>query len=429
MTKVRSDSNGLAIPIMAPRLWANVCASIGMVILWTVCAAASDGFDWPNFRGPDHNGVSKEAAWNPAALANGAKVVWSAKVGAGYSSVAIRGAHLYTMGNNHDVDSVYCLHAADGKVVWTSTYACKAGGGNYPGPRATPTVDGDCVYTVSNDGQLRCWTAADGREKWAKNLLVDFQASNSKWGLSGSPLIVDGALIVNACEYGIAVNKQTGAKLWASPPATCGYATPVLYKKPAAAGLAVFGSKALYGVDLLTGAKLWSVKWETTYDVNAADPIVAGDKIFVSSGYDKGCALLDISGAEVKTVWSNSNMRTQFGSCVLLDGCLYGIDGSTAKPSALKCIVFATGATKWSQPSHFGSLSVANGELLILTEDGTLSIVEATPTAYQECSRAAHVIPSRAATSYSPPVAPVLCNGRIFCRNNLGDLVCIDVSK
>lgn len=381
---------------------------------------SADQKDWQQFRGPNQDGTSKDTQWDPQSLSNGGKVAWKTNVGAGYAGVAVSGDKVFTMGNKNNQDIVYALRIKDGTSLWQHTYPCAAGG--YPGPRATPATDGKLVYTLSREGHLFCLNAESGAVQWQKNLIIEFKAGNLKWGLSASPVIKGDKLLINACEYGIVLNRMTGATIWASPAGIGGYAAPVVYSAGKTECLAVFGEKALYGVELNTGKKLWSKDWETSYDVNAADPIPLDGKIFISSGYGKGATVLDIKGAAPLSVWTSTIMRNHFSSCVLINGFLYGIDGNAGNGS-LKCIEFATGTEKWAHNLGFGSLTAAGDRLIILNEKGELFIVKASPTGFEQIASAGKVLDKTCWTM------PVLCRGLIFCRNDKGDITVLDVSK
>ncbi len=395
---------------------------IGLVLGFVTASQilAANQKDWPQFRGSSQDGIAKEAQWNPHALTNGSKIAWKANVSAGYSGVSVSGDKIFTMGNKDKKDTVYALNFKDGTVIWQYAYPCGAGG--YAGPRATPATDGKWVYTLSREGHVFCLNADTGAVKWQKNIIEEFKAGNLQWGLSASPVIKNNMLLLNASEYGIVLDRMTGEKIWASPAGTGGYAAPVVYSAVKTECLAVFGAKALYGVELSSGKKLWSSPWTTSYDVNAADPIPHDGKIFISSGYNKGATVIDISGPEPKNVWTSSVMRNHFSSCVLIDGFLYGIDGNTGNGS-LKCIDFATGTEKWSKNLGFGSLTAAGDQLIFLNEKGELFVVKASPTAFELIASAGKVLEKTTWT------APVLCRGLIFCRNDKGDIIALDVSK
>jgi outer membrane protein assembly factor BamB len=379
--------------------------------------------DWLRWRGPKGNGISPETNWNPSALEGGADKLWQINVGVGWSAVAIQDERLYTMGNRDDRDIVYCLNVDTGEEIWRYEYACPAG--DYAGPRSTPVIDGSNVYSISRNGLLFCLDAQSGTVRWRKSITREFGARSPGWGFAASPRIEGDKLLLNACTHGVALDKITGETLWVSPPGVCGYAVPVVYEMSGRKRTVIFGEKAIYGVDMETGEKLWSHTWITEYDVNAADPIVVGDKVFVSSGYNKGCILIDISDNNPKRIWQNMNMRNHFSSCVYIDGYIYGSDGNCGRRrSALNCIDMKTGDPVWSQTIGMNSLIASNGKLITLNERGTLFIANATPNGYQEVSSATVLPASRSVVCWT---APVLCGGRIYCRNGSGDLVCIDV--
>jgi outer membrane protein assembly factor BamB len=401
--------------------------------LVSVLSCINFAADWTQWRGPDSNGISKVTNWNPMALAGGAKVLWKTNVGNGHSAVAIKGNYLYTMGNIaitsggqtiHE-DIVYCLDRKTGNTVWRYSYPCKEG--PYPGPHATPVISNGNVYTLSKEGDLFCFDAKKGIVIWKRNLIEEFNAERQTWGFSSSPHIEDGILLINACTNGIALNSKTGAKIWASKPGIAGYAVPKIYKINGKKCIVIFGQKAIYGVDFKTGKELWSYPWVTAYDVNAADPIVVDNKVFISSGYNKGCVLIDITNNKPKPVWQNKNMRNHFSSSLYINGHIYGSDGNTGgRRNPINCIEFKTGEVVWTQKIGFASIMAAGGKLIILSERGELIIAKAINQGYKEISRA-HLPKTPGSGSYW--TAPVLLDGRIYCRNNSGDLFCINMSK
>jgi len=391
-----------------------------MSVILSGAISAAENFDWPQFRGPNHDGISKETVWNPKALAGGPKVAWKKKVGQGWSSVSICGDKLFTMGNENEQDIVYALNVKDGSEIWRHSYACKAG--NHPGPRTTPVTDGKVVYTLSRDGHLFCMGIDKGNIIWQKNVFTESGAENITWGLAGSPLIYGDMILVNAGESGCAFDGKTGAKIWTSK-GKGGYSTPVVFKKGDVDCVALFSCKGLVIVEAKNGKKAGFFSWETQYDVNAADPIPLKDKIYLSSGYGRGACVIDISGAEPKPVWEHKEMKNHFSSCVLINGDLYGVDGNSNRPGSLKCMEFATGKVKWSQTLGFGGLTVAGDRIIMLNESGDLFISKVSPAGYEEFSSAKGILGKLCWT------APVFCRGTIYCRNSNGDIVAIDVSK
>jgi len=398
------------------RVWPGVGAGLILLVSTGMPRAVAD--DWPRWRGPNADGISSETGWNPAALSDGADVAWRKKVGLGYSSVTVKDGRLYTMGNTGKRDVIYCLDAATGKELWTHSYAC--GKGSHPGPRSTPTVDGDRVYTLGRAGHVHCLDAARGKVVWARNISEEEGAPPPKWGFAGSPVVEGKMLLLNACQAGIALDKASGKTLWASEPNRSGYATPVVYDLAGRRYGLFFGARGLHGVDIRDGRTLWSYEWKTSYDVNASDPIVSGDKVLMSSGYGRGSALLDISRGTPECLWTSKTMRNQFSTSVLIDGYLYGIDGNAGR-GTLCCMKLETGEEAWRQELGFGALMAADGKLIIMEETGTLVVADVSPTAYREIARASEVGEKKFWTM------PVLSGGRIYCRNHQGDLVCVSV--
>ena len=403
------------------------CPFFASLIAWVVAAATSSLMaespdlkaPWPNWRGPNHDGVSNETGWAAAFPEGKARIAWQASVGTGFSSFAVAGGRAYTMGNVADTDVVTCLAVADEKSLWQFRYPQPLDSGNYEGgPHATPTVDGDRVYTFSKHGRAYCLKAATGDKIWEADVIKQFDAKKPTWGFAGSPLVLGDLVILNACSHGIALNKTTGELVWKSASSPGGYATAVPFRAGDTQAVMLFGQEALLAVRVSDGDLLWQFPWKTSYDVNAADPIVSDGKVFISSGYNVGCALLDISGAAPKVVWQNRNMRNHFNSCVLLGGHVYGFDEGT-----LKCLELSSGQEKWNQHGlGKGSLMVADGKLLVLSEDGRLVIAAASPDGFRE-QASAQILRDRCWT------VPVLAGGRVYARNAAGNVVCLDVSK
>lgn len=378
-------------------------------------AAAALAADWPSWRGPNHDGISKETAWDPAAVA-ARKIAWEAEVGAGYSAVAVAGGKVYTAGNfNKNTDRVSCLDEATGKEVWRYDFPEPLAPKFYSGGcSATPVVHDGKVYFASKSGKVFCLKADTGKEIWRK----EFGTKVPTWGFASSALIQGKAAIFNAGRSGIAYDKDSGAVLWSSPDDSCGYATPVPFEHNGKACLAMFAKDTITAVAADGGKLLWSSPWQTEHDVNAADPVISGGQVFITSGYGRGCALVDFSGAEPRKLWENKNMRSHMSGPVLIDGHLYGFDDMR-----LVCLEWKTGEQKWEEKSpKKGALMAAGDKLIVLGETGRLAIAQATPKGYQEIA-GAKVVDGRCWTM------PILANGRIYARNSDGHLACVDVRK
>lgn len=372
--------------------------------------------DWPVWRGPNQDGISMEAGWN----AEKASIKWSKELGPGYSIVSVQGDQVYSAGHVDGNDVIYCLSADSGDEIWTYSYPCSTG--RFKGPRATPVIDGENLYMVSRDGEVFCLKKDDGTLVWKKQVLQESGNGNSTWGIASSAVIHENMVLVNIGDAGSALDKTSGDILWSSK-GPQSYASAVVMEHDGKELGLFFAAKALQVVDLSSGEKLDSYGWETSYDINGADPLVIGKKIFITSGYGHGCALLDFSSGKLEKIWENDLMRSQFSSCVYLDGYIYGVDGQTKKKGYLRCLSAEDGSEQWNMKIGFGSLMVADEKIIALGERGTLYVAEAVPGSYEEIAQFDTGLGQLCWTS------PVLANGTIYCRNDKGTLVAVDVSK
>ena len=391
----------------------SVARIVCFIAVWPMVAG-----DWPHWRGAEFNGISKETGWSVSWPQDGPKRLWKSSVGTGFSSVAVSHDRLYTLGNQGGTEVIYGLDANTGKELWRHSYPCPIDPHMYEGgPNATPTVDGNAVYAFSRKGHVFALDAMNGKVLWSKNVHDELGAKVPEWGFSGSPLVEGELLILNAGPAGMALDKTTGKAIWSSGKESAGYSSPVPLTQGSFHGVLLFSTKTLSAVNPQTGKLLWQHPWPTSYGVNAADPVLIGDRIFLSSGYNEGCALLQMKDNGVSVLWQNKNMRNHFNSSLAIGDSVYGFD-----ESELKCLDLRTGNVRWAERSlGKGSLIAADGKLIVLGEKGELVIAEASPAAFKPLARA-QVLGGKCWT------APVLANGRIYCRNARGDLVCMDVS-
>jgi outer membrane protein assembly factor BamB len=411
----------------------------------TIQGQTAGGFDWPAWRGPDHNGVSRETNWNPAAIAK-PKVLWKEDVGFGYSNIAIQAGRLYATGDDGAGRFlVTCLDAATGVRRWRQVLKLDI----RPEPESTPAVDGDRVYVMTRLGTLLCLRTGDGSTVWQHTLGKDIEMFPLDYGFATSPLVGGNFVLVNVNLAGVALDKMSGKVVWnsgidipnskvASGTFTHSYASPILadlYGKRVAIFLAL---TALSGVDVSTGEVLWSVAHGSRGSELTGDPVFNGTSVFYTTDHSENCQL-DVSAVPLRVVWSNKSLMDGDTSPVAIGGYLYGQSWMGALPSwawetlrrvkdwPLCCLDAATGAVAWSKPMGYVQLSAAGGYLLLLDLDGTLSTVEATPSAYRPVSSGDVLRGAKRPRLFATP--PVLCNGKISCRNYAGDLVSIDVSK
>jgi outer membrane protein assembly factor BamB len=338
--------------------------------------------------------------------------------------MAVAGGRVFTIGSANDTDTVFCFDAEKGGVLWKHAYPSDLGDKYFEGgPTSTPAVDGDRVFTIGRWGNLFCFETATGKIVWSVNLQKDAGFPVPSWGFGGSPLVHENLLVLNVGDAGVALEKSTGKVVWKSAPLECGYSTPLPLRRGDETLLLLGSAKSYLAVNAKTGREAWRVKWITQYGVNAADPVVDGDSVFVSTGYGKGGALLRLGSSEPAIAWQSKVLRTQMNPAVLIGGFLYGVDGDTTEKTALKCVELSTGKEKWARPlAGAGAVAAADGRLIVLGGTGELMVAPASPEAFTPTARA-NVLTSKCWS------VPVLANGRIYCRGADGQVVCVDVRK
>ncbi len=373
--------------------------------------------DWPQWRGPNRDGISQESGLVRRWGESGPEILWRAPLGDGYSGITVVQDHLYTMhspaGSNEEL--VVCLDARSGKEKWRYRVDTKFTNQFGDGPRATPTVDGKLIFALSAKGVLVALRREDGTKEWSHDLQREFGARVPTWGISTSPLVLRDRVLVDVGGTNghgfVAFAKSDGRVIWKTDTGVPGYSAPVVMSVNGMEQVLSFAGNKLVSVNPQNGNLLWQFPWQTSYDVNAATPVlIAPDKIFISSGYGVGGAVLQVKTAEgtssVEQVWRSKVMRNHFSSSVLFEGHLYGFDEAT-----LKCVDVATQETRWATRGlGKGSLLYADGQLIVLSEKGELLLVAATPAEYSERARA-QVLRGRCWTM------PTLANGVLYLRN------------
>jgi outer membrane protein assembly factor BamB len=392
--------------------------------------------DWPQWRGPERNGISQETGLLKEWPQAGPKLVWQLKdIGDGYSTPAVVGDRLYLISNKGmDNEYVHCLSTADGKEVWNTTIG-KVGpndGPQYPGSRSTPTVDGERLYALGSDGDLVCLETASGKPIWKKNLQTDFGGKVGKWVYAESPLI-DGDVLV--CTPGgeeaslLALNKQTGAVIWKSVVPggeQAAYSSVMIANAGGVKQYVQFLQNGLVGVDAKTGKFLWRYDNSAkSSPANISTPVVDGTLVY-SATRGGGAGLVQLKpsgeGIEAHEIYLTPQLPTAIGGAVLLGENVYGTN-----TQGLICADFATGKIKWQERGiGAASLCYADGRLYLHGENGDVALVEATPEEYREKGRFSP--PSQPNRGKSRAWAyPVVANGRLYIRD-LGVLWCYDVS-
>ena len=374
------------------------------------------------FRGPNHDGISTETEWIKKWPESGPKKLWEAEVGIGFSSVSVSDGRAYTMGNQGNKDTVFAFDHLSGKKLWSHTYTSDIGAKFYEGgPGSTPTVDGQNVYTLSKWGDLFCLNGKDGSVVWKRPLAKEEDLRLPDWGFNGSPLVIEEMLILNVGGGGMALDKSNGKTIWRSNDEEAGYSTPLPFNYKGTEYVAFTSGSTFLAAELKTGKKIWEIQWPTRYGVNAADPIVVGNEIWIGSGYGKGHGLYQFDGTQTQAKWTNREMRSQQNAPVLIDDHLYGFDGDGGSRAPLKCIERATGKVVWEADEFkYGSVAAAGDQLIVMTAQGELIIAPASPAGFHPSARA-KILDGKCWT------VPVLSNGMVYVKNSKGHLVCVDL--
>lgn len=340
--------------------------------------------------------------------------------------MVIAEGRLFTLGWADDQDVIWCLDAATGATNWTHRYPQALGNKMYEGgPNSTPLVVAGQVFTASKTGLIKCLEAATGQERWQTDLKKQIGAPISDWGVSAAPVLADsGTLLINYGPHGVALDPGTGTVRWNSgKKKDMSFAAPAILELGGRPMALFFMSEALVAVDPRDGKALWRSKFGQGYRTHCSDPIVSGDRVFISSG-DDGGELLQISSTGAQRVWKNKNLSTFTGTAVLRDGFLYGHEtaGYKGPEQELRCVELATGEVKWAEKGFGqGSIMAAGDRLIVLSDQGELSIVKATPAQFELLARC-QPLGGKCWT------APALAGGRLYLRNARGDLVCLDLN-
>jgi outer membrane protein assembly factor BamB len=383
---------------------------------WCTAAAAQTPAEWPQWRGPNRDGISKETGLLKQWQASGPPLVWKASgAGRGYSSMSAAQGRLYTMGLRGDREFVIAFDLKTGKEVWATPHGAAFRNDRGDGPRGTPTVDGDRVYALGGNGDLSALDAASGKVVWTMNVLQKFGGRNITWGISESPLVVGEKLLVNPGGPGasvVALNKKDGSLIWKSQSDQAGYSSGIPVTVNGKTQVVFFTSARGLGLDLETGALLWDYPKAANGTANAATPVARGNRVFITSDYGNGGGLVEIKadakGVTASEVYFTREMRNHHSSSVLVGDHLYGYSGGI-----LTAMNFDTGKVAWKDRSvGKGSLVYADGLIYLLSEEGVVGLAEATPEGYRERGR--FRIPQDSLPTWAHPI---VAGGHLFIRD------------
>jgi len=369
--------------------------------------------NWPQWRGPNRDGISKETGLLKQWPTDGPPLVWKAKgAGTGYSSFSIANGKLYTMGLRGDREFVIAFDVATGKEAWATAHGGAFRNDRGDGPRGTPTVDGDRVYSLGGNGDLSAIDARTGKLIWSKNVLETFGGSNITWGISESPLVLGNKVLVNAGGSDasiVALNKSDGSVIWKSQSDRAGYSSAIPLTLNGLTQVVFFTGRRAVGLDANDGRLLWEYAKPSNRTANAATPIARGNRVFISSDYGTGGGVVEIKPDNTaQEIWFSNDMRNHHSSSVLIGDHLYGFSGSI-----LTAMKFDTGEIAWRDRSvGKGSLVAADGHLYLFSENGVVGLVEVTPAGYKEKGRFRIQQDSLPTWSH-----PVVAGGRLYLRD------------
>jgi len=369
---------------------------------------------WTNFRGPARDGRYDEQPirtnWQ-----GGLQQLWKQPSGGGYSSFSVADGVAYTIEQRRGQEVVAAYNVETGRELWTHAWDALYTDSTGDGPRSTPTWHEGRLYALGALGELRCLDARTGKLVWSKNILKETGASNNQWGMAASPLIVDDKVVVipggaNGKSV-VAYNARTGERVWGALGDAASYTSPMLVTLARRRQILAVTARRVAGLAPEDGAVLWEFPWANSIGINVAQPIVVGpNRFFVSAGYGKGAALVELTSAGGKlsaaSVWERASMKNKFNSSVLHEGHVYGLD-----EGMLTCVDVSTGEQKWKARGYgYGQVILASGHLIVTTEEGEIALVRATPAGHTELAR----FPALEGRTWN---VPAIANGRLLVRN------------
>ena len=413
---IQASSTPQEAPV--PNAAATADAPIAPVAPLAPIARVAPG-SWPDFRGPNRDGRYTATPIRTTWPREGLRPLWKQPVGAGYASFVVADGRAFTIEQRRNQEVVAAYSMQTGRELWTNGWNAsfeESMGGD--GPRATPTYHDGRVYALGAEGELRVLDAAKGTLVWRRNILSDNGAGNLSWGMSAAPLIIDDTVVVlpggTRGSSVVAYNKANGDPVWKSLNDEASYTSPMLVTLGGVRQLLVVTATRVVGLTPDKGTLLWDYPWSTFNGINVAQPILfthnGRDRIFMSASYGHGAAVFELTGAgdrfQAKTIWENERMKNKFTSSVLHKGHIYGLD-----ESILASVNVETGELNWKGGRYgYGQLVIAGDHLVVLTEDGDVVLVNASPARHEEVARFS-------AIEGKTWNHPVIADGTLLVRN------------
>jgi outer membrane protein assembly factor BamB len=384
-----------------------------LLLVTPLATAQPAGDEWPQLLGPERNAVYRGRWSEKSSFAS----LWTKAIGEGFSAPVVAQGRLLLFHRQNDKEILDSLDPATGKTQWSASYPTtyRDDFGFSEGPRATPTVDGDLVFTYGAEGTLQCVNGKTGARVWQLDARQAFGIRKEYFGTGCSPLIDGNRLLMNiggAAGAGIiALDKLTGKVLWKALNHESGYSSPVAATIGGARHALFFTREGLVDADPATGRIRWRARMAAS--INAAVPVVVGDEVFVSASYGTGAALWKIQGDKATQVWaSDEALSNHYATSIYKDGYLYGFHGRQEQGQELRCVEWKTGKVKWSVPSlGAGSVTLAGTHLFVLKEDGELLIAPADPKGF-------HAVKKVKVSPAGLRAYPALAGGRLYVRTD-----------
>tara|TARA_B100001093_G_scaffold52895_1_gene44899 strand:+ start:463 stop:1689 length:1227 start_codon:yes stop_codon:yes gene_type:complete len=388
------------------------------------------GLDWPTYGGLNRDHSSNETGLRLNWEEEEPEVLWSIKVGAGYSSVVVSGGFALCQGNENGKNTLYCLDTDSGKVQWTHQYPCKKSADYFQGgSRSTPTIAGEHVFLLSHEGDLYALEFKTGNVLWSTNLVKDLNGVRPQWGYSSAPLVAEDKVIVQTgSEEGslVALDSLDGSVVWRTGNYGAGYSSPFL-RKSSKREIVSFNQFGLVLNGLSDGEEFKKYQHTTRYGINATQPLEVGDSFLISSAYGKGTAFIEERKSSFGAKWESDAISCQMASLVKKDQYAFGIHGQAgarARHATLFCLEIESGKKIWEKKGFgVGSIILVQDTLVVLSDEGTLTLVATNPRFYQELANF-QVLPGK--NNWTPPT---YSSGRMHCRSSGGTWVCLSMKK
>ena len=397
----------------------------GLLLMRSMCLDsleldAAGNSDWPQFLGPNRNGVYLGPALPSSWPGSGPPVIWRKGVGEGFSGPVVAEGRLILFHRIGSEERVECLEAGTGRALWRYAYPTdyRDDFGFDGGPRSTPAVSGGRVYTFGAQGVLHCLNIESGKRVWSVKTHEKFGVRKGFFGAACSPLVEGGRLFLNVGGTGqsglVAFDAGTGRVLWTATDDEASYASPTVATFGGRRQVLFFTRNGLVSADPESGEIIFRFRWRarSRASVNAATPLTVGRLIFLSASYRTGAVQLRVKGTDLETVWSSDEaLSSHYATSVILGDYLFGFHGRQEYGQSLRCVGLKTGQVEWSRDRFgAGTLSLAGDRLVVLKENGELLLIAASPQAFRVLARTKILAPTVRAY-------PALANGYLYARN------------